>query len=170
MSSTLPQQLYLLIKSTNRSPAEIEICTVATSILINFAKYYPTLSSTWIVEQIDDLFTVMNHCCDKEEKLFPYLCTLVWIFLQIKEYKSFICALPQIRHKLQKIYTLCVRKQKMVTHKNSRKESFFVQNNNLIKPLLGPDWGIDYTDRPRTFTNSVFAIECVLCALGLYLS
>lgn len=162
MSNLLSEQLYLTISSTNRSPAEIQACTAATSILINFCKYPPARPSAWCPQYMDTIVTVMSHCCDKEEKLFPYLCTLLWLLAHNKEYKEVILAIPKCSQKLMKIKSLCLRKHKMVSLQQHKTASYFSSYINLPEPSLSPDWGLDYLDRPRTFSNSVHGFNCVL--------
>ncbi|KAK4881204.1 hypothetical protein RN001_004523 [Aquatica leii] len=51
MSETLPEQLYIFVSCANRSPAEMELSTVAVSILINIYKYQDTSKYAWIPSQ-----------------------------------------------------------------------------------------------------------------------
>ncbi|KAF5302457.1 hypothetical protein FQR65_LT08547 [Abscondita terminalis] len=166
MSKALPETLYILINSANRSPAEMVLSTVAVSILINFYKFQDTSKAAWFPSHISNLIIVMSHCCDKEDNLFPYLCTLIWLFAHNEEYKQFICSLPTHTQLFTKIKTLCLRKKNMVNLRKSSIPSLFRSTSESHLPLLTPDWGLDYADRPRTFTNSIHALKCVLNILN----
>ncbi|KAL3281232.1 hypothetical protein HHI36_004446 [Cryptolaemus montrouzieri] len=163
----LPEQLYLLIKSVARSLPEIEICVLSTYTLINLCKYPPTSAMTWFPEHLDSMVRIMLHWCDKEEMAFPGLCTLFWLFAHNAEYKKVILDLPNLVSQIEKIKTLILRKQKMVMRSaNKLITSKFYPKRNLPLPGLRPDWGFDYTKRPRTFTNSVHAIESLIAILN----
>ncbi|KAK9879773.1 hypothetical protein WA026_006838 [Henosepilachna vigintioctopunctata] len=158
----LPEQLYLLIKSVARSLPEIQINVLSTYILINLCKYPPTTALTWFPEHLDSMLNIMIHWCDKEEMVFPSLCTLFWLFAHNREYKQVILELPYLHQKLIKINGLVVRKQKMVIRSVTKLSNSKFHSTKYVKlPGLKPDWGFDYPDRPRTFINSVHAIQCL---------
>ena len=105
----------------------------------------------------------MGHWCDKETPLFPNLCTLVWLIAGKDEYKNVLKTLPKINERLLKIKQMCERKQRMVSQQQVMlSSSIFLSFKNVPLPSRVPDWGIEYTDRPRTFKNSLHGLQCLL--------
>lgn len=131
------------------------------SILINFYRFEPTRKNTWIPEYMDQLTSVMLHSCDKETPLFPTLCTLIWFFSHNEEYKNVIIASPNFAQKMTEICKLTGRKEKMIAKMNVKYHSFFSPYKNLPLPSMTPDWGLEYKERPKTFSNSIHALNCL---------
>lgn len=157
----------MTVCATGRSLPEMNACTTATSILINFCKYPVTTAKSWYPEYMDELFTVMLNWCDKETPLFPYLCTLIWMFAHNPDYKAVILQISNVKYRMERIKNLVMRKQHMVDRSRTKAVSYFVHYKALPLPSLKPDWGLDYKDRPRTFTNAVHAYESVARILDL---
>ncbi|EFA02970.2 abnormal spindle-like microcephaly-associated protein homolog [Tribolium castaneum] len=161
LGEVLARPLYETIIVTNRSPAEMEVSTLACSILINFYRFEPTRSATWIPQLIEKLLSVMLHSCDKETALFPTLCTLFWMFAHNEEYKNFIVSSGNFKHKMRRICELCERKAKMNSKVIIKFQSFFVPYKDLPLPSMTPDWGFELKHKPKTFTNSIHALQCL---------
>lgn len=160
MSETLSEHMYMMISAAGRSLPEMNVCIHATSTLINFCKYKPAISNCWLPEYLDNIFTLMINWCDKEGLLFPYLCTLIWLFAHVEEYKATIVAIPNLKQKMDRIKSLTMRKCKMVSRTNKLLgNSVFMLCSNLRLPSTKPDWGMDYPERPRTFSYSVHAFN-----------
>lgn len=122
---------------------------------------------TWIPKFLDNMLKVMTIYCDKDNKIFPSLCTLFWLFSNNNEYKKTILELPNAIQRIEKIQSLVLRKLKMVMNSECKAaNSMYVSKNPLYLPGLKPDWGFDYPTRPRIFMNSVQAIECLIEILG----
>lgn len=168
MGPLISEQLYVLIQSVGRSLPDIKMCEISTYILINICKYEQTRACSWCPEYLDSMLKIMTHWCDKDNMAFPSLCTLFWLFAHTEEYKETILKLPNAKQRIEKIHSLVLRKQKMVVKSSSKMlDSRFVAKKPLYLPGLKPDWGFDYPTRPRLFTNSVQAIECLKKILGL---
>ena len=116
---------------------------------------------------MESLVTVMLHFCDKENPLFPTLCTLLYFFLKNEEYKSVITNTPKFRDKMRLIKDKADRKMRMVQKVKSptQNDSFFRVRQNLPLPVDTPDWGLDYKNKPRVFLNSVQAVDTIIAIL-----
>lgn len=167
LSQLLSEQMYVLITSSTRSVPELIVCTEATSILINFVKYEKSAPYAWQPEHLDKILNVMRGSCDKDERLFPYLCTLIWLFAQDDEKRSCILELNNVEKRMHKIKELCLRKEKMLRKCTVKKQSFFSPCTKVLLPSLKPDWGLDYLDSPRTFVNSVHAVNALFDVLKI---
>ncbi|XP_025832422.1 abnormal spindle-like microcephaly-associated protein homolog isoform X2 [Agrilus planipennis] len=167
LSKILPENLFKMIISAIRSLPDMKASVLATSILINFCKYPPTKEASWVPEYIERTFQVMLHWCDKDEPLFPYLCTLIWLYAHNEDYRKYIVQIPNIVNILTKMKGLCQRKQKMWERSSLKGISLFSVYKNLPIPLTTPDWGLDYVDHPRIFNNSVHALDCLIKQLRL---
>lgn len=166
MADVLPKHLYKTIISTNRSPPEIQVCTVAISILINFYRFKPTRSKSWIAEYMENIITIALHFCDNDSPLFPTLCTLIWFFLQNEEYKNVVLSTPRFEQKMSQIKGKCDRKMKMISKMKLQYISFFANyQKNCPLPSEEPDWGLELKDKPKVFTNSVLALKCILSVI-----
>lgn len=160
MAPILPEQLYAMICATNRSLPEMNACILSTNILITFSKHPSTKRFSFVPDHIDSLLSVMLHWCDKESKLFPSLCTLIWIHAQVKEWREVIVAVPNFNQIVTKMRTLVSRKASMVRRAGVKGTSLFSITEGLPMPSLKPDFGLTYNKRgPNTFTNSVLAME-----------
>jgi abnormal spindle-like microcephaly-associated protein len=162
LGAILPRHLYATIISTNRSLPEMKACTAAASILINFYRFEPTRTNSWLAEYAEHVISVMLHWCNKEAPLFPTLCTLVWLFAHNKKYKEVIISSPNFKQKMERIAFLCRRQRDMVTKVNVKYESLFSVRHNLPLPSSEPDWGLEIKNRPKIFYSSVQAIDCLL--------
>ncbi|KAJ3629310.1 hypothetical protein MTP99_013707 [Tenebrio molitor] len=162
LGAILPKHLYATIISTNRSLPEMKACTAAASILINFYRFEPTRTNSWLAEYAEHVISVMLHWCNKEAPLFPTLCTLVWLFAHNKKYKEVIISSPNFKQKMERIAFLCRRQRDMVTKVNVKYESLFSVRHNLPLPSSEPDWGLEIKNRPKIFYSSVQAIDCLL--------
>lgn len=163
LCSILCEQVYIIICAAGRSLPEINICIEATSILINFCKYPLTTEKCWYPEYLDNIITVMQNCCDKDNALFSYLCTLLWLFAHRDDFKMYIVQIPSLFVRFEKIRILLTRKQNMVAKVGPRGGmSFFRSDRDLKIPALEPDWGEDRKDAPRTFNNAPYAFHCLL--------
>ncbi|XP_018579175.1 protein abnormal spindle [Anoplophora glabripennis] len=163
----LPEQMYLMIKTTNRSLPEMRACILSVNILINVCKYPPTRPYSFFPEYIDNFVTIMMHWCDKEALLFPSMCTLLWLFAHNPEWRKVIGSLPNIEQRLSKIQSQVSRKQSMVRRAGAKGQSLFAPYETLPLPSLEPDWGLAYKYNPYIFTNSVHAFSSLLCILNL---
>lgn len=168
LSEILPEYLYTFVISTTCSLPDTNLCAVALSILINFAKYEPAKKNVWLPQFADSLVKVLTQRCEKENLAFSYMCTLLWLLAHDDDCKMDLLKVNQIDKRLMKIYTLCNRKEKMMGLHSSNQSSVFLKKNPLMLPYRKPDWGINYEDKPRTFTNSTFAIKSLLIILGKY--
>lgn len=163
LCDVISEELYITICGAGRSVSEMDVCTKATSILINFCKYSLTTEKCWHSQYMDNIITVMQNCCDKEYALFCYLCTLLWLFAHKQQYKQYILQLPNVAIRLDKIQKLVNRRQNMASKMAKRGGmTFFGNYKNLPKPSLKPDWGLDLPQSPRTFTNAMHAFNCFL--------
>ncbi|KAJ8985779.1 hypothetical protein NQ317_014432 [Molorchus minor] len=158
----LPEQMYLMIKTTNRSLPEMTACIYSVNILININKYAVTRSYTFIPEYIDNIVTVMLHWCDKDEQLFPSMCTLLWLFSHNAKWKRLIKSLPNIEQRFAKIQMQVTRKKSMVKRTGVKGHSVFTPYKTLPLPSCEPDWGLEYKHKPHVFTNSVHAFDSLL--------
>ncbi|KAJ3664959.1 hypothetical protein Zmor_000488 [Zophobas morio] len=165
--SKLIEPLYNVINSTNRSVLETQLSTAAVNVLINVYRYKPSRPHVWVPEYMESLVTVMLHFCDKENPLFPTLCTLLYFFLKNEEYKSVITNTPKFRDKMRLIKDKADRKMRMVQKVKSatQNDSFFRVRQNLPLPVDTPDWGLDYKKKPRVFLNSVQAVDTIIAIL-----
>lgn len=154
----MPQQLYMLLNATIRSLPEAEVCTWAAKILVNYCKLESTREKSFIKEYISDTVTVMLHWCDKDNEVFISLCTLLWLFGHVNEWKNVICDLPNIKKRFEKIETLCKRKQLMVLKTGVKSVvTYFGPYKKLPLPTTTPDWGLDYKHKPHLFTHALHA-------------
>lgn len=163
----MPQLLYNFIISTNRSLPEMKACTFAISTLINLQKYHLTSSTVWLPDSLQHVIVAMSHYCDKENILFCYLSTFVWLLAQNRNHLQTIYRLPNFSQRMNLIKTNCLRKKKMVELQLYKINSFFSPYKNLPLPSLTPDWGLDLPNQPRTFTNSLHALDCLLKVLNM---
>lgn len=167
LCNVLSEEVYNIICGTGRSVPETTACSISTSILINFCKYPPTTEKCWYPQYIDLLLTVMQNCCDKESPLFCNLCTLLWLFAHRNSFKNCILKITNVNVRLDKIQKQVIRKQNMVARSRTKGLTFFASYKKLPLPSLKPDWGLDFKDSPRTFTNAVHACDCLLRVLSI---
>lgn len=168
----LAERLYIQIETSNRSWGELENCSSATNILINLARF-PGLQAVWYPNHLDKIVTVMSHCCDKDMRLFPNLCTLLWLLANDDHYKQLLLDIPNVKWRFSKIGEMVARKQRMVGRATTTgvgiamSNKFFCKYKQLPMPMVKPDWGFDYPNRPRVFENSVHAFTCLMNILNL---
>lgn len=161
MSTLMPDYLYRILTSINRSLPEMEIAVQATAVLINFCKCSLSINNIWQPERMEKIFGLMLIWCDKEALLFPYLCTFVWLLCHKQEYKNVIVNIPNFERDIQKIYVLCARKEKMYKHNNT-KISVFFSPHKLQLPTTEASWRYIRCDKPYMFTNSPHALASVI--------
>lgn len=158
----MPEQLYLLLNATIRSYPEAQLCSLSAQILINYFKVEETRKYSFIEKYIDHSITIMSHWCDKDNSVFPTLCTLIWLFAHVAPWKEFISSLPNGKQRFQKMEVLCARKQSMVLKTGVKTvTSYFGPYKNLPMPTTKPDWGLDYKGKPHLFTHAVHALHSV---------
>ncbi|KAL1501696.1 hypothetical protein ABEB36_006978 [Hypothenemus hampei] len=158
LSRILPMQLYIMIKAAGRSMPEMHLSNNGVLVLINFYKYSITRKESWNADQMDGMFDVLLHWCDKQTPLFCTLCTLIWLFAHEAKWKKVLLRLPNVEQRLFKMHSLIMRKQNMVLKSNQLcSQSWFGPLVNLKLPSRTAKWGLDY-DIPVTFVNAVHGI------------
>lgn len=158
MSTSLPAVMFSVLAATARSDPEIGINTAATNVLINFCKYDLTRAACWLPSEMNKVLSLMLHFCDKEYKLFPTLCTFLWLLAHTEEYKQGIKNCEGFTLKMSKIEAQCLRKEKMAKN-STKRNSLFVQYKTLPLPSLTSDWGLLYTQKLYRFGNSIQAFK-----------
>lgn len=159
MSFFMPDYLYTVLSSINRSLPEMQVAIQATAILINFCKCSFTIDKVWQPDYMENILSLMLIWCDKESLLFPYLCTLIWLLCHNENYKNVIVNMQYFKRDIHKMHSLCTRKAKM--YKNNMKSSVF-SPCALQLPTTKAYWNYTRGNKPYTFTNSLHALENVI--------
>lgn len=108
----------------------------------------------------------MIHYSDKDTPIFSHLCTVIWLYAGVNEYKLYIRDNAHLKLMLTKMYAKCIRKKKMFLRSNAVQNSYFKDYSNEKIPNKKSDGGLK-SNKPHTFNNSIFAIISLLNLLEI---
>ncbi|KAK3591436.1 hypothetical protein CHS0354_033435 [Potamilus streckersoni] len=162
--------IYKLIRSCNRSMPHMEIIKYSISILLNLSKYDRT--TTAVLEADEAVSTLLDLLQVYREKgqIFNKTCTLLGILAQNPHCNSVMLSEEKITDKLQSIYALTARKNKISENlRVTRAKLAAAKNCNSSFPVptpvkhykVRPDW-ILKKKKMREIEDPLTAINFVL--------
>ncbi|KAL3871776.1 hypothetical protein ACJMK2_039754 [Sinanodonta woodiana] len=162
--------IYKLIRSCNRSMPHMEIIKYSVSILLNLSKYDKT--TTAVLQAKEAVSTLLDLLQVYREKgqIFNKTCTLLGILAQNPHCYAVMQFEEKITDKLQSIYALTARKNKINENlRVTRAKIAAAKNCNSLFPVptpvkhykVRPDWVLK-KNKMREIEDSLTAINFVL--------
>lgn len=172
--------IFTLIRSCNRSVPCMEVITCATQVLLNLSKYHKTIEAVYAVENsVDTLLDLLqiyrekagDKVADKGGGIFTKACFLLAVLLQDQYRALEVRKLPKALDRIQSIYRLTVRKNKMDAERSVIKQKMNASINSSFlnattprksRPMskFAPDWVLK-KDKLKDIVDPLRAIQMV---------
>ncbi|XP_043936192.1 abnormal spindle-like microcephaly-associated protein [Protopterus annectens] len=178
--------IFILIRSCNRSVPCMEIIKYAIQVLLNLSKYEKTTEAVYdtehSVETLLDLMQIYREkagdkLADKGGSIFTKVCCLVALLLQNRHRALEIRNMPEARARICSIYRLTARKHKMDAARavtkwkmsSSLNSSTYMPSTPVRTKMVSriqPDWVLR-KDNMKEVVDPLQAIQMVVDTLGL---
>lgn len=145
-------QIFLLIRSCNRSVPHMELIKYSVSVLLNLSKYNRTADAVYEAEgSVETLVELLQMYRDKNDSIFSNTCMLLGIMGHNPQQKEAIQKKTAVVAKLQSVQALLARKQQleerqmMVKNRMSaaRMGHSLLGASHVSKGLrIGPEWNL----------------------------
>ncbi|XP_029418654.1 abnormal spindle-like microcephaly-associated protein [Nannospalax galili] len=176
-------EIFVVIRSCNRSVPCMEVINYAVQVLLNVAKYEKTTSTVYNAENcIDTLLELLqmyrekpgDKVAEKSGSIFTKTCCLLAVLLKTTQWASEVRNRPKVINHICSIYKFTAQKHKMNTERIPMKRnsctgfSYSPERpvRTRIVSRLRPHWVLRQ-DTVEEITNSLQAIQMVMDTLGI---
>ncbi|KAM9385755.1 abnormal spindle-like microcephaly-associated protein [Pholidichthys leucotaenia] len=180
--------IFTLIRCCNRSIPCMDVITFSIQILLNLSKYHKTIEAVYLgensVETLLDLLQRYREKAgdkvpDKGGNIFTKACFLLALLLQDKHRAQEVMRLPKVLDRIQSIYRLTARKNKMDAERSIIKQKMNASVNGSFRipptprksraaPKFAPDWVLR-KDKLKDIVDPLRAIKMVADAMSIVL-
>ncbi|KAF6274417.1 assembly factor for spindle microtubules [Rhinolophus ferrumequinum] len=177
-------EIFVLIRSCNRSVPCMEVISYAVHVLLNVAKYEKTTSAVYDVENcVDTLLELLqmyrekpgDKVADKSGSIFTKTCCLLAVLLKTTNRASDVRNRSRVVDHVYSLYKLTARKHRMNTerilykqNKNSSISTPFIPETPVrtrVVSRLKPGWVLRRDN--MEITSPLQAIRMVMDTLGI---
>lgn len=177
-------EIFVLIRSCNRSVPCMEVISYAVQVLLNVAKYEKTTSAVYDVENcVDTLLELLqmyrekpgDKVADKSGSIFTKTCCLLAVLLKTTNRASDVRNRSRVVDYVYSLYKLTARKHRMNTerihykqNKNSSISTSFIPETPVrtrVVSRLKPGWVLRRDN--MEITSPLQAIRMVMDTLGI---